>query len=183
MGAARGAGAAARSAHAEDAFKQIREGGAEIRPEIAARPHPAVLEGGMAEAIIGRALVRVLEHFIGFVDLLEFALAAVAGIAVGMILHGELAKRGLELRIAAGARDLQNLVVAALGHPGFLRFRLHDNSLPDRNPPSYPNVPRMLTNFGIGPLAPIPVGSIQFGVIAGLDPPIHLLAKSMHPPV
>jgi len=122
----------------KNAFEQIRESRAEIRPEIAARPRSAVLEGGMAEAIIGGALVAVLEHVIGFVDLLEFVLAGVAGIAVGMILHGELAKRGLQLRIVGAALDLQNLVVAALAHSGFLRFELHDNSPPVGGRPSRP---------------------------------------------
>src|SRR5205807_1873641 len=78
IGAALAAGAAAaRSAHAENAFEQIRECGAEIRPEIAAGPAAAVLEGGMAETVIGGALVAVLEHLVGFVDLLELVLALV----------------------------------------------------------------------------------------------------------
>ena len=52
----------------------------------------------MAEAVVGGALLRVLQRLVGFVDFLEPVLAGmVAGIAVGMELHGELAERGLEL--------------------------------------------------------------------------------------
>ena len=58
-----------------------------------ARPLPrALFEGGMAEAVIGRAPLIVLQDVIGFVDFLELDFGCVvAGIAVGMQLHGELA--------------------------------------------------------------------------------------------
>src|SRR5690606_11525539 len=57
----------------------------------------AIFKGGMAEAVIGRALLRVLEALIGLVDLLELVLAGlVAGVAVGVELHGELAERTLQ---------------------------------------------------------------------------------------
>ena len=52
----------------------------------------------MAEAVIGRALLRVLQRLVGFVDFLELVLAGVvAGIAVRVELHGELAESRLEL--------------------------------------------------------------------------------------
>jgi hypothetical protein len=35
----------------------------------------------------------------------------------------------------------------------------------------------------VNALEQIPVGSIQFGLIAGIDPAIHLLAKRMDPRV
>ena len=80
----------------------------------------ALLESGVAEAVIGGALVAVLEHFIGFVDFVEFVLAfAVARIAVRMMLHRQLAECGLELDLGAGARDAQNFVVVALRHRSF----------------------------------------------------------------
>src|SRR5215213_4209999 len=40
----------------------------------------AVLERGLAEAVIGRALLRVLEHVIGFVDGLETRLGILAAV-------------------------------------------------------------------------------------------------------
>src|SRR5206468_2520344 len=36
--------------------------------------HAALLEGGVAETVIGRALLRVLQRFVGFVDFLELVL-------------------------------------------------------------------------------------------------------------
>ena len=81
-------------------------------------PAAAVLEGGMAEAIIGCALVRILEDLVGLVDLLEASLAGlVPRIAVGMPFHRQLAKRGFQLPIVDGALDLENFVIAPLGHP------------------------------------------------------------------
>ena len=42
-----------------------------------------MLERGMTEAVIGRALVSILEDFVGLVDLLELVLGVlVAGIAI-----------------------------------------------------------------------------------------------------
>ena len=78
--------------------KAEREIGAEAVPAAA----HAVLERGVTEAVIGGALVAVLQHVIGFVDFLEVVLAfVVARIAVRMMLHGELAERGLEFGVAA----------------------------------------------------------------------------------
>ena len=94
--------AAAGAAHAEDALEQVGEGGAEVRAEAVAAAR-ALLERGVAEAVIGRALVRVLEDLVGLVDLLEAVLAVlVAGIAVRVPLHGKLAERGLELAVLDG---------------------------------------------------------------------------------
>ena len=72
------------------------EGRSRCRSRRPARP--PVLEGGVAEAVVGGALVWVLEDLVGLVDLLEAMLAVlVAGIAIGMPLHGQLAERGLQL--------------------------------------------------------------------------------------
>src|SRR5262249_54078902 len=69
VGAALGSRAATAAAtHAENALEQVGESGAEIGPE--AGPAHALLEGGMAEAVIGGALVRVLQDLVGLVDLL-----------------------------------------------------------------------------------------------------------------
>src|SRR5476649_1121253 len=112
--------AAAAAAHAEQVFENVGECMGEIGAEAVRSPaHAALLEGGVTEAIIGGALVAVLEHVIGLVELFEFVLAfGVARIAIRMMLHGELAERGLELGVAAGARYAQDLVVVALGHAG-----------------------------------------------------------------
>src|SRR5262249_7981544 len=76
-----------------------------------------MLESGVAEAVVGRALVRVLEDLVGLIDLFEADFAAlVAGIAIGVPLHGELAEGRFQFAVARRALDLKDLVVAALGH-------------------------------------------------------------------
>ena len=116
--AALAAAAAPAAAHAEQVFEDVGEGRREIGAETVRSPaHAAVLEGGVTEAVIGRALVAVLEDVVGLVELLEFVLAvAVARIAVRVMLHGELAERSLELDLGDGTRDAQDLVIVALGH-------------------------------------------------------------------
>jgi hypothetical protein len=41
----------------------------------------------------------------------------VTRVAIGVMLHGKLAKRCLEIDLSAGADNAQDLVVVALGHP------------------------------------------------------------------
>ena len=92
---------AARARHAEDAFENVGEGGAEVAAEAVRAAHAALLERGVAEAIVGCALLLVLQDVVGFVDFLEALLAIlVAWIAVRVMLHGELAVRGLHLGLA-----------------------------------------------------------------------------------
>ena len=58
----------------------------------------ALLEGGMAEPIVGRALLRVGEVLIGLVELLEPRLGIlVAGVAVWVTLHRRLSEGGFQL--------------------------------------------------------------------------------------
>src|SRR5262249_23103716 len=115
--AAAAAPAPGAAAHAEQVVEDVGEGRGDVA-EAAGCAGAAVLEGGVAEAVVGSALVGVLEDLVGLVDLLEAGLARlVTGIAVRVPLHGELAERGLELGVGGGALDFQDLVVAALGHP------------------------------------------------------------------
>src|SRR5262249_3550163 len=114
---AAGAASAAPPAHAEEVVEDIREGRGEIGAEAGAAGAPTMLEGGVAEAVIGGALVAVLEHLVGLVDLLEAMLAVlVARIAVRVMLHRGLAERGLDFRIARRPLNAERLVVVALGH-------------------------------------------------------------------
>ena len=109
VGAALASGAAAApAAHAEQIVEYVGEGGGEIGAEtVRARTHAvAVLEGGMAETVVGRALVGVLENLVGLIDLLEAMLGLiVAGIAIRMALHRLLAEGGLDIRLGRGAFD------------------------------------------------------------------------------
>ena len=75
------------------------------KPAPARPPAHAAFEGRVAEAVIGGALLRVLQHVIGFVDFLEFVLGRlVAGIGIGMILLGELAEGALQLLLVGAFR-------------------------------------------------------------------------------
>ena len=54
----------------------------------------AALEGGCSVAIVGGALLRILQDVVGVIEFLELLFGVlVAGVAVGMVLHGELAER------------------------------------------------------------------------------------------
>ena len=89
---AAGAAAAARAAHAE----HIVEDSANVVAKSAPKPGAvaaALLERGMAVAVIGRALVGVLQDLVGLVDFLEAVLGiVVARIAIRMRLHRQLAE-------------------------------------------------------------------------------------------
>ncbi len=80
-------------------------------------PGAAVLERRVTEAVVGSALLLVLQDVVGLVDLLEMVLAIlVAGIAIGVPFHRELAVRRLHFGVARGALYAENFVVVALRH-------------------------------------------------------------------
>jgi uncharacterized RDD family membrane protein YckC len=69
------------------------------------------------EAKSGRALLRVLQRLVGFVELFEALLGGlVAGVAVGVAILGKLAKGCLEVVVARVAFHAERLVVAAFCH-------------------------------------------------------------------
>ena len=112
------AATAALARHAEQVFENIREGGSKAGAEARAAA-AALLEGGMAEPVIGGALVAVLEDLVGLVDFLETDFAGgIARILVRMPFHRELAKGRLESGFVRVAFDFKGLVITALGgHP------------------------------------------------------------------
>ena len=74
----------------------------------------AVLERGMAKAVIGRALLGIGEHRIGLVAGLEPRLGfVVARIAVGVILHRHPAVGLFDLLVVSAFADSENFVVIA----------------------------------------------------------------------
>src|SRR3546814_4536331 len=92
----------------EDVLENV---GKAVEALAAAIAHAAVLEGGLAEPVIGRALLRVFQAIIGFVDRLEPRLGfTAAGILVRVIAHRELAIGGPELPVIAASVDHQQLV-------------------------------------------------------------------------
>jgi hypothetical protein len=86
----------------------------------AARTRAAAFECGMAEAVVGGALFAVLENLVSLVQFLELLLGfLVVGIAVGVILHGELAIGALQLAFVSAFVDAENVVVIAfVSHVG-----------------------------------------------------------------
>ena len=94
-----------------------REAAGEIeRIGAGARAH-AAFERGMAEAVIGGALLIVLQDVIGFADFLEFDFGGgVAGIAVGMEFHRQLAIGGFEHLDRRALLAFQGFVITALAH-------------------------------------------------------------------
>src|SRR5207302_8676707 len=72
---------------------------------------------GMAETMLGRVVLVVLQDVIGFVDVLEFLHGRfIAGIAVGVILHCELAVGPLQLVGIRRTRHPENVVKVLLCH-------------------------------------------------------------------
>src|SRR5262249_52431205 len=106
------------SAHelAEQIVEHVGEGRGEVEARRSAPAH-ALLERRVAEAIVSRTLLVVLQDVIGFVDFLELDLGGVvAGVAVGMAFHRQLAVAGLQLGGGGALLAAECLVVAALAH-------------------------------------------------------------------
>jgi len=79
----------------------------------------AAFKGGVAEAVVSRALLIVLQDVIGFVDFLELEFGGVvARILVRVKFHRQLAIGGLEHRAVSAFGDFQGLVIATLGRHG-----------------------------------------------------------------
>src|SRR5262245_30178522 len=90
------------------------------------RPTAAVaIEGGVAELVVGGALLGIAQRLVGLVQLLEPGLGAlVAGVAVGMAVLGEPSKCRLDVLLARPPGEPQYVVVVALGHKPVFRSSL-----------------------------------------------------------
>ncbi len=70
------------------------------------------VDPGVAETVVGGALLAVGQHRIGFVQLLELGFGVgAAPVAVGVVLHRELAERPLDLVVRGAAVDAQGLII------------------------------------------------------------------------
>ena len=77
----------------------------------------AILERGMAKAVVRGALLRILEHFIGLADGLEMRfLLGAAAVAVGMAFHRLASIRGLDCGGVRPAIDAQQFVIIGFSH-------------------------------------------------------------------
>ena len=89
--------------------------------ETAAASRGPLGERGVAEAIVGRALVGIHQDVVGFAELFEFLLGVrVVRVFVGVKLDRELAVGALHFLFGRGPRDGQDFVIIAL----FGRHRL-----------------------------------------------------------
>src|ERR1700730_6709758 len=127
VGAALASAAPALAGHAEQIFENVGERRSKARTKARTAAHAALLEGRMAEPVIGGALVAVSQDLVGFVDFLEADFAGgITGILVRVPLHRKLAESRLQLGLIRGAVDLKGFVIAALGghpsHPAEVRF-------------------------------------------------------------
>jgi hypothetical protein len=119
IGAAEHLVSAAATPSAEDVAEHVAENVAE-RVRAAAKPAATrtALHTGMAESVVGRALVLVGERLVRFLGFLEVRLRIrIARIAVGMMLHREASIRLLDVCFRGVARDAEYLVVIPLRHP------------------------------------------------------------------
>src|SRR6185312_12399545 len=92
--------------------------------------HPALVEGGMAVTVVGRALLGVGEMLVGFVQLLEARLGLlVARMPVGVTLHRRLAEGGLEFGVGRCFGNAEGLVEIALGHRSARPQPMHVSAL------------------------------------------------------
>src|SRR6185436_508146 len=102
---------------AEDVAEHVAEDVAERVGRAETATPAARGESLMAVLIVDRALLRVGQHFVGLLALLELVLGLViVRIAVGVILHRQAAIRFLDLDLGRGPRDVEHLVVIPLGH-------------------------------------------------------------------
>ncbi len=71
----------------------------------------------MTEAVVEAALLRVAQDGVRLGRFLEALLGRlVAGIAIRVVLHRELAIRALQLALGGRPRDAEHFVVVALAH-------------------------------------------------------------------
>src|SRR5690606_6906665 len=102
--------AAASERAAENRLEDVAEVG-EIGVMGAPASTHALLERGMAEAVVGRALLRILQAFVSRAYGLELVLVLLApAVAIRVILHRQLAVGGLDRRAVRIAGDTENLV-------------------------------------------------------------------------
>ena len=102
------------AAAAEQVAEQVAERGEDVFDVVEVVGAVLAVQAGVAEAIVARALVGVvenLERLGGFLEPLDGVL--VARVAVRMILHGQLAIRRRDLAVRGGSFDAEDFVVIA----------------------------------------------------------------------
>jgi hypothetical protein len=104
----------------EHVAEDVAKGFGKAAKALGASAHAAVgVHARMAVLVVGRALVAVGEHLVGLFDLLEFLLGlacCITLIAVGVVLHRQLAIGLLDVVVRGVLGNAQDLVVIAFGH-------------------------------------------------------------------
>ena len=109
---------AACAAHAEDVAEDVTEDVADIAVEAASTTAHAVLEGRMSVLVVGRALLAVAKHLVGFLGFLEALLRLrVIRATIRMALHRQATECLLQFVIRRGLLNAEDFVIATLcGH-------------------------------------------------------------------
>ena len=98
---------------AENALDHVAHGALEVEPRR--RRSSCRTEGRVAETIVGRPLVRIRQHGVGLVQLLERLLGRpVTRVLIGVELERQASVGLLQLRVIRSARHTEHLVVVAL---------------------------------------------------------------------
>ena len=85
--------------------------------EVAGRAALLPLGVGLAQLVVAGALLGVAQDLVGLVDLFKAVLGLlVAGVAVGVIFHGQVAVDLFDLVGTGAARDAEDLVVVVIFH-------------------------------------------------------------------
>ena len=78
---------------------------------------PAAFKGLMAEAVVGRFLLRVFQSVVSLADFLELGFSGlVAGIGIRVELLGELPVSGLEVFLIGALANAENLIKITFCH-------------------------------------------------------------------
>ena len=145
-------------AEAEEIAEDVAEIGEGFGIEAAGPPAPCT--PGMAEAIVGGALLRIAQDAIGLARLLEFLFGrGIVRIAIGMVALGEFAVSAFNLLIAGSLADTQNFVIISLRH-GIHCVLRPDRDLNHRGPEKF--------SFEIISSLELAKNGLVFGIL-GLD--------------
>ncbi len=121
----------ARSGTAEEAAEDIAEAAAEQVVEIDIAVTAAGRAGNGAEAVVLRALVRVAEHIICFVELFELVLGIGGLVHIRVQFARLAAKRLLDIRLRGITGDAENFV-QVLRHIGRIHLSIPPAGHPAR---------------------------------------------------
>ena len=83
------------------------------------RPEVLSIIGFLAQSVVGRPLLWILEHLIGFADVLKACFRVSLLVEIRMKFTGELAMSGLDLGLSRRARQAHRFVVVFVLHRRF----------------------------------------------------------------